>query len=264
MKKALLFILLATFILSGCSNKETVAKRPQRQPLPLTIVAKVNDVSISKKSFDKKMKAARDNSLKSGQMPDPENILEVLIDEELIAQAAVKKSKLSSEEKAAQKYALGQQMKRSLIEKIKKKATVTSKEVVDYLGDKKSPNEIHLLQIVLNEEKSAQEVANSLLRGGDFDALAKEYSIDQQYDLGVVKRGELDSAVEAAAFQLKPGEISQVVSTGFGYYIVKRVPLSEEFIMEKLRNAKEEKIWQEQMNKLRNKAEIVINQNFFG
>ena len=62
--------------------------------------------------------------------------------------------------------------------------------------------------------------------GGDFAALAKEYSDDpgsaqQGGELGWVGKGQgLDTAFETAAFALKVGEISQPVKSSFGYHII--------------------------------------------
>ncbi|NOY94201.1 MAG: peptidylprolyl isomerase, partial [Deltaproteobacteria bacterium] len=41
--------------------------------------------------------------------------------------------------------------------------------------------------------------------------------------LGSVGRGRLAPEYEAAAFELSPGEVSQVVQTAFGFHIIKRL-----------------------------------------
>jgi peptidyl-prolyl cis-trans isomerase C len=61
--------------------------------------------------------------------------------------------------------------------------------------------------------------------GENFEALAKQHSQDgsarQGGDLGYFERGQMVPAFSDAAFSLKPGEISGVVTTQFGYHIVK-------------------------------------------
>ena len=79
------------------------------------------------------------------------------------------------------------------------------------------------------ERAKAKEKAEALLKrvkaGEDFAALAKSDSScpssAQGGDLGSFSRGEMVPAFEQAAFALKPGEVSEVVETQFGYHIVK-------------------------------------------
>ena len=80
-------------------------------------------------------------------------------------------------------------------------------------------------------EKQAKMRADSLLAairkdGGDFAELARRFSQEPGAatsggDLGWFGRGRMVKEFEAAAFALKPGEISPVVKTQFGYHIIK-------------------------------------------
>lgn len=79
------------------------------------------------------------------------------------------------------------------------------------------------------EKKKAREKADKLKKelagGADFAALAKGNSTcpssQQGGDLGSFGAGQMVPAFEKAAFALKPGEISDVVETEFGYHIIK-------------------------------------------
>jgi len=84
---------------------------------------------------------------------------------------------------------------------------------------------------VADDEKKAKARADSLLAvirkdGGDFAELAKRFSQEPGAatsggDLGWFGRGRMVKDFEQAAFALKPGEISPVVKTQFGFHIIK-------------------------------------------
>jgi peptidyl-prolyl cis-trans isomerase C len=61
--------------------------------------------------------------------------------------------------------------------------------------------------------------------GEDFAALAREYSDDgskeQGGDLGFFERGRMVPPFEQAAFELQPGQLSDIVATQFGFHIIK-------------------------------------------
>jgi peptidyl-prolyl cis-trans isomerase D len=70
-----------------------------------------------------------------------------------------------------------------------------------------------------------QELAQAARDGEDFAELAKTYSEDpgsaEGGDLGYFKRGVMVPEFEAAAFSLKPGQVSDPVKTKFGYHVIK-------------------------------------------
>lgn len=72
----------------------------------------------------------------------------------------------------------------------------------------------------------AQKVLAQVKAGGNFAELAKKYSQDPGSaqnggELGWIKRGQTVKAFENAAFSMKPGEISNLVKTEYGYHIIK-------------------------------------------
>ena len=67
-----------------------------------------------------------------------------------------------------------------------------------------------------------------VLRGDKFSMLARLYSDDQGSasnggELGFVERGTLYPEFEAVAFNLKSGEVSQIVQTKAGYHIIQMI-----------------------------------------
>ena len=86
---------------------------------------------------------------------------------------------------------------------------------------------IRASHILLRNQQEATELLQRLIGGEEFEALARQYSIDQASgarggDLGDFGRGDLRPEFEDAAFRLKVGALSGVVQSDLGYHIIKR------------------------------------------
>jgi parvulin-like peptidyl-prolyl isomerase len=89
-----------------------------------------------------------------------------------------------------------------------------------------SAEQVHARHILVPTAAEAQAILTQLRNGADFATLAKQKSKDEASaanggDLGWFPRDVMDPRFEAIAFQLKPGQISDVVQTQFGYHIIK-------------------------------------------
>jgi hypothetical protein len=78
-------------------------------------------------------------------------------------------------------------------------------------------------------KKRAEAVLKKAQAGGDFQALAKQYSDDpgsgsRGGDLGTFTRAQMVKPFSDAAFALQPGQVSDIVETEFGFHVVKRAP----------------------------------------
>jgi len=118
--------------------------------------------------------------------------------------------------------------------------------------------------------KKIKEVQEKQKKGGDFAKLAKEYSQGPSNvkggDLGFFKRGQMVPAFEEVAFKLKPGEVSEIVNTRFGYHLIKvvdkkpesTVPFEEikERIGQYLKQQKVQKEVKQLVEKLRKEGKV--------
>lgn len=159
------------------------------------------------------------------------------------------------------------------------KDEVTDEEAKKYYEEHKDEfqlgERIKVRHIVVKTLEEAQEIKKRLERGEDFAELARKYSISPAAkwggDLGYIQRGQVGKEFEKAAFSLKkPGDISDIVKTTFGYHIIKledRKPpqqLSFEEVKDKIKNRlkeeKRNKILEEYLEKARKSYKIEVNE----
>ena len=112
---------------------------------------------------------------------------------------------------------------------------VSEKEIQDAWARQPHEETVDASHILLKVEDPAKDAAvraqaETILKqvqaGVDFAELAKKYSEDtgsaqQGGNLGPFSRGRMVKEFENAAFSLKPGEVSGLVRTQFGYHIIK-------------------------------------------
>jgi len=87
-------------------------------------------------------------------------------------------------------------------------------------------------QMVKLKLKSFKE---RIAKGDDFSTLAVMYSEDpgsskQGGELGMFKRGDMRPEFEAAAFKLKPGEVSDIVETEDGFHLIQMIERRGEYV----------------------------------
>lgn len=136
--------------------------------------------------------------------------------------------------------------KSMMVEKMKRKKfqsgmRVTDKEVRDFfttyrdslpkVNEEFELSHIFMERKVSDAEKTeakriAELILDSIKQGGDFSELAKRNSQDSGSavlggDLGFAKKGTFVKEFEETVFNMRPGEVSEIVETQFGYHIIK-------------------------------------------
>jgi parvulin-like peptidyl-prolyl isomerase len=123
--------------------------------------------------------------------------------------------------------------------------------------------------------KKIKDVQAQLKKGSDFAELAEKYSEDpgskqRGGDLGYFSKGQMVEAFDKTAFTMSVGQTSDVVTTEFGYHILrveeKRAASKMNFddvkddLREYLFSQRAAKKFEEYLKSLRDKAQIKINQ----
>ena len=147
--------------------------------------------------------------LQQNQLKDEEELKEVLKDQLLMEKAALKDVKVSEEE--------------------------VKKRYEEYKP------EIKASHILVEDEKTAQEVKKKLDEGAKFEDLAKEYSQDpgsaaQGGDLGFFGPGKMVPEFEEAAYALEVNKISEPVKSQHGFHIIKVTEKKEKESYEQMKD----------------------------
>ena len=79
--------------------------------------------------------------------------------------------------------------------------------------------------ILIKDKRQADEVLKKIKQGASFEAMAREHSTcpskSRGGDLGWFGPGKMVAAFENACKRLSPGSTSDLVSTQFGYHIIR-------------------------------------------
>jgi parvulin-like peptidyl-prolyl isomerase len=210
-------------------------------------VATVNGVPISAEAYNRELARFEAGRAALGfEVSDEaayrQQVLDLLIENELIRQAAVARGISVSEEQIdAEVTAVVEEFGQEYFDSWLQTNYYTLDEFreetrLGLLTDQLLPQvldavptsaeQVHARHILVNSEGEAETVLTRLQNGEDFAALAAEYSVDvttkdQGGDLGWFPRGGLlVPEVEDAAFSLQVNEVSGVIASAWGYHIV--------------------------------------------
>jgi peptidyl-prolyl cis-trans isomerase D len=148
-------------------------------------------------------------------------------------------------EKNKERYRIGEKRKIKYallnVDQVRQTLTISDAELEAFykqnISQYQTPAQVRASHILLKtegkDENAVKAKAEEVLKmakapNADFAALAKKYSEDDSNnsnggDLDYFGRGRMVPEFENAAFAMKPGEISDLVKTAFGFHIIKVV-----------------------------------------
>lgn len=100
-----------------------------------------------------------------------------------------------------------------------------SRYYTNHIKEFEHTESVRARHILVEDANVAADILKKIKDGGDFAEMAKQYSKDTTKEtggeLGYFEKGKMIPEFEQAAFALKPGEVSNIVKTQFGYHIIK-------------------------------------------
>lgn len=120
---------------------------------------------------------------------------------------------------------------------------------------------IRVRHILVKTKEEAEKINKLLADGEDFEKLARENSIcptaSEGGDLGYFKRGDMVEEFDKAAFDLKkPGDISPIVETRFGFHIIEMV--DKDHLMELFITEERDNLINQYLEEMKGKADYKI------
>lgn len=223
--------------ISEAENKTALsdAARSQirRTTLERLIEKKLTDQKIKELNIrvsDEEIRQAIDDVRKQNNIPNQEALVAALAAQGLSfdqyrtqLQEQIEKLKLVSMEVRA-KVQVGETEMRDYytanISKYTEEETFRARHIFFKTGEKATKADIE------RSKATAQAVLADAKSGKDFAELAKKFSEDpaarkDSGDLGDFKKGDMQPDLEKTIISLKPGEVSDLVSTPIGFHIIK-------------------------------------------
>jgi peptidyl-prolyl cis-trans isomerase C len=237
------------------------------------VVARIGELAITERDLDQ---AQADFAQELAQVPAQQRrsvLIDVLVDMELLAQAAREQGMHETPEFQERLAFLETRalrnlyVEREIVEAIEEDEIAAAYE--ETIQAFEPQEEIHARHILVETEEEAREAISRLDEGADFADLARQISTDpaaaQGGDLGYVGRGRLVQPFEEAAFALEPGEHSEEpVQTQFGWHVIKvedqrmSSPPPLEQVRNEIRTVLMRQRFEEVMTELRARTEVEI------
>lgn len=291
MKKTIsTLIVLATVATTALAQQQKpAAAAPAASSDPIVIAA--GDVSITQSEFEAALKSLPQEYQQYAQGPGKKQFAEDYLRMKMLAAAGTKAGLDKSPEVVSQLALMKENLvAQAQLTQIEKGITVTDEDLKKtYDSTKEQYEQVKARHILiafkgspavqegkpeLSEEdakKKAEELRAKIAGGANFDEIAKAESDDvgsgaRGGDLGAFGRGQMVPEFEKAAFEAKPGDLTQVVRTQFGFHIIKvdahdMTPFEQ--VKPTLERTERQTRMQAKLDEMKTNAKATFNETYF-
>jgi peptidyl-prolyl cis-trans isomerase C len=295
-KFSVLFVAFCAILPAQMPTFGGAAPPPGSMPPPTdpnTVIITVGDHKITAGEFEDYIKALPQQYQATARGPGRRDFAKNLVELNVLADEAAKQGVADQAEVKLQiEFQRDNMLAQAMFLNLQQQAVVPDAEIQAYYDAHKSDYEIlkarHILIRVkgssmpatpgkpeLTDEQAkakAEEVRKRIVGGEDFAKVAEAESDDTTSgksggELGEFKHGMMVPPFEKAAFELKPGDISEPVQSPFGYHIIQ----VESHTTKSLDEVKPEIVAQlrpqaarEAVKALTGKAQVELNDAYFG
>lgn len=277
-----LSVMLCAILITACQSGTPSSGSKAEGKKEGQTLAEVNGGTITTGDFNRELKNLPEYLKSMADTPQGrKEMLDTMVIRELILQQAAKDG---IDKGADIEEKLQDLKKRIIVEAFLKKKVESESNVSDadmqkfYEQNKekfKTGEQMKASHILVKTEKEAKDVLAKLKAGGNFEELAKKFSVDSSSskggDLGWFGKGSMVPVFEKAASALKEGQISDVVKSDFGFHIIKLTgkraagirPLEE--VKDQIKGAimptKQQEVFQKIKEELKKSAKITVKED---
>ncbi len=212
---------------------------PSSTPVPLAVL--INGEPITLSDFQAELERYRSATGTELATEEQQRVLDDMIDQRLLAQAAAQAGYVVDEtvlEERYQRLVSERGSEQALLDWVAANGysqetfrrelvgAITAAWMRDRIAAEvpEVVEQVHARQILLYNSGEASQVLGQLQSGEDFVELAEAYDPLTKGDLGWFPRGYLiDPKLDEAVFVLEPGQYSGIVETGAGFHILQLV-----------------------------------------
>ncbi|MBI4481798.1 MAG: peptidylprolyl isomerase [Acidobacteria bacterium] len=288
--------LVAALSLGSCARQQPAPSAAQQLG---SVIATIGERPVHRAEFVRYLRQRfSDFSEEASQNPLEHQLLEEFLEEQLLLVDAERAGiQLTSEEKqsaraqaqehpqssdetvqvAEQQWRLQKYLRQVVLQDLSVSAAEIQEHFQRHENEFRAGEMVHVKEILLNSESQARSVMLLLKRAnnGNFAELARLYSLAPTArlggELGYFERGQLPEEFERVIFRLKPGQLSSVVRSKYGFHIFlveERIRAHqqkfyevEDVIRQRLLAEREKQLVGEKLNQLRLEFPILIKEN---